>query len=160
MWILAQDADVLLNGNAFANYTLQDEITGKQYPIENNLLAISLTRLAKQNGETAELAQFLLGAPVEPKSKRVEHIIKAFENGVTRIKEDKEARVYMDMFDKAHMYGYAEGQETGKEIGKESALISTAANMLKIGMPIEQILKVIDLSTEKLMEIAKTVQTV
>ena len=103
IWLLANDNDKLLNGQVFINYVLTDETTGHQYPLQTNLMAVSLKRLGELEGEGAELAQFMLGYPVTPTTARLKKIIKSLKNSMTTMKQDKEASTYMSKWDE-HAY--------------------------------------------------------
>jgi len=146
MWILAEDVDNLLNGNTFANYILGDEETGTRYPLNNNLMFVSLRRLeAKRGGtEAGEMAAFLLGKNIKPRYESVKRVIEIFEKGFESFCEDKEAVRDMSAMVKNRLEGRLEGIEEGK--------LETAQEMLNDGFTHEQISKYVKISVEDLQE--------
>lgn len=154
LWILAQDADELLKGKTFTNYTLTDEQTGERYPIATNLMAVSLQRLAKTTGEAADLAQFLLGKVITPSTPRLCTIVEGFNSNMVELKADKEAKTTMSLMDKSKYEGWEEGREAGLEAGieagSEASKTAIALKMHQNGFTIEQISHLVDLPLETL----------
>lgn len=150
MWVLAKDTDILLQGNPFANYTLSDEKTGAKYPLESNLMAISLTRLSASIGEAAALAQFLLGKKIAPTTQRLVDITSNFNTSIEAMKIDKEASTHMTVIDKSRYEGREEGREEGIEAGQDLALARIIRTMLAKGMALVDIASTIGEPIEKL----------
>jgi len=71
IWLLASDADSVLQEETFMNYILKDEATNKMFPNSSSIMFISLTKLSKQKNLAGELALFLLGKLAAPQSEEV-----------------------------------------------------------------------------------------
>ena len=142
MWILAENVDSLLNGNTFTNYILGDEETGTRYPLNNNLMFVSLRRLeAKRGGtEAGEMAAFLLGKGFKPKYESVKNVMTMFDEGFNSFCEDKEAIERMSAMVKNRLEGIEEGK------------LETAQEMLNDGFTHEQISKYVKIPVEDLQE--------
>ena len=136
IWLLANDNEKLLNGQIFTNYVLTDETTGHQYPLQTNLMAISLKRLAKLENEGAQLAQFLSGYQLTPTTPRLNQIIKSLQTSMITMKQDKEVSTYMSKWDE-HAY-------TAKATGKAEAIaemLEKMAEFVKKGLTAEEIMQ-------------------
>ena len=118
MWIMGEDIEVLQQEEQFINYIMSDEKTGKRYPLNNNLMFVSLKKLAEEKCEAGELAKFLLGENVSQKNEDIRRVIKIFGEGFDTFIEDKEAIEHMTVLDRYK----AEGREEGVEIGLEMSL--------------------------------------
>ena len=137
MWILAEDVDSLLNGKTFANYILGDEETGARYPLNNNLMFVSLRRLEvkRRNTEAGELAAFLLGKNISPRHEAVKKVIEMFGEGFNTFRDDKEAREKMTILEEREDIGIEKGLEI--------------AQMHQQGYSAEEIANAVELSVEK-----------
>ena len=148
MWILAEDVDNLLNGNTFANYILGDEETGTRYPLNNNLMFVSLRRLEEKRGSTeaGEMAAFLLGKGFKPKYESVKNVMTMFDEGFSSFCEDKEAIERMSAMVKNRLEGIEEGME--------AKALDTAKKLLARGFDLEQIAEIVELPIERIEALA------
>jgi len=118
LWLLAEDADLLLNGKAFSRYTLKDDSTGQAHPNNSGILYISLTRLSEQATPAGELALFLLGKLKEPKDETVKEIANTFKVSFDAFKEDKEVAQMLSLQERYELEGMVKGMAEGRVIGR------------------------------------------
>jgi len=98
IWFLAEHYDEVLGGLSMNIFSLYSDITGEPYPIESKIMFIDLKRVAeKSQGEAQELAKFLLGQKVEPKSERVKKIIEYYKQKFVQYRQDKEVTNMLTM---------------------------------------------------------------
>ncbi|MCL2841457.1 MAG: hypothetical protein FWE05_11895 [Defluviitaleaceae bacterium] len=119
---MAEDKTSLLHDKIFASYILTDEASGIRYPSNDNLMFVSLQKLANEGCEAGELARYFLGKESDPKSESVRKVKAYFDKGYSVFKADKEAVERMTVYDKYRSEGYAEGEEVGIEKGMEMML--------------------------------------
>jgi len=124
IWVLASDADSVLQEETFMNYVLKDETTNKLYPNASSIMFISLTKLSVQNNVAGELASFLLGKLSNPQSEDVKRIAGTFSKSFETFKDDKEVKNNMTMAEKWRNEGWVDGMEQG--------LITGAAELLEL----------------------------
>jgi len=153
MWILAEDVDGLLHGEAYTNYILSDEKSGIKYPLNNNLMFVSLKRLALGDDEGAELARFLLGKDSLHESATVKKVAELFGKGFTTFIDDREAINSMSVVDKMIYEAEERSLEKGREEGVEKGKIETAIEMFEDGFDVERIARYVKLPVEKLKEV-------
>ena len=121
VWLLATDADSVLQEETFMNYILKDEATNKVFPNASSMMFISLTRLSQQKNLAGELASFLLGKLTTPQSEEVKRIASAFNTSFEVFKDDKEVKNIMSIADRWK----AEAREEGA-----NELLDAAMNKL------------------------------
>jgi predicted transposase/invertase (TIGR01784 family) len=66
------------------------------------------------------------------------------------IKEDAEEKGWERGLAKGREEGKEEGREEGREEGKEEALLATAQKLMSLGMPVEEIARITELSPKKI----------
>jgi len=148
IWLLASDAEAVLQKETFMNYVLKDEATNKLFPHSSGILFISLTKLSQQNDVAGELASFLLGKLTTPQHGEVNQVINAFTSSFEQFKNDKEVKNSMSMADKwrdeAREEGWEEGWEQGLEQGLEQGA-SRILSLIKSGLtPDEALVKILE----------------
>jgi len=109
IWLLASDAESVLQEEIFMNYILKDETTNKAFPNSSSMMFISLTKLSQQKNVAGELAQFLLGRLAAPQSTEVKRIANAFSTSFEAFKDDKEVKNAMTFADKYRNEGLVDG---------------------------------------------------
>jgi hypothetical protein len=92
IWLLAENADSVLQGESIINYVTKSETDDKVYPSTSSMLFVSLQRLADEEGAVGELASLLLGRPTNPKDRDIEQVLRVINNSFTSFKGDKEVR--------------------------------------------------------------------
>ena len=120
IWLLADDCENVLLGNAYTNYIMVDELTSTTYFKSSNLTFVSLTKVAEGQTEAGELSAFLLGSKIieEISYENVKHIAQGFNSGFNVFKMDKEAIEAMTFKDRALAEGKAEGRAEGRVEGR------------------------------------------
>jgi len=113
IWILAEDVEPLLRGNAFARYILKDEITGDEHPKTSGILYISLTKLSQEKSHAGEFALFLLGRINEVDSEIVKRIANSFSASFNEFKSDQEVAGMLSFRERVLEEGIAEGRAEG-----------------------------------------------
>jgi len=133
IWLLASDADTVLQEKTFAHYILKDETTNNIYPGTSGIMFISLTKLSKEDNLAGELALLLLGRLSSPQNEDVKHIADAFSTSFETFKDDKEVKSTMTIIEKWLMQGWEDGHEAGHEVGREEGLAEGLAEGLTEG---------------------------
>jgi len=118
IWLLASDADAVLQDETITHYILKDEVTNKVYPRSSGIMFISLTRLSKKQNAAGELALFLLGKQPNPETAEVKKIADIFNTSFSVFKDDKEVKQGMTFEEKWHSEGKAEGIIEGEARGE------------------------------------------
>ncbi|MCL2399571.1 MAG: hypothetical protein FWC91_07520 [Defluviitaleaceae bacterium] len=115
IWLLASDADSVLQEETFMNYILKDEATNKIFPNPSSIMFISLTKLSQQKNLAGELALFLLGKLTAPQSEEVKRVAQTFNTSFEAFKDDKEVKNTMTIAEKYRNEGWVDGVEVGAE---------------------------------------------
>jgi len=133
IWLLALDAESVLQEETFMNYILKDEGTNKAFPNSSSIMFISLTKLSQQKNLAGELALFLLGKLTAPKSEEVKRIANTFSTSFEAFKDDKEVKNTMTIAEKYRNEGWVDGMEVGMEKGVEVGMEKGAEKGLNAG---------------------------
>ena len=147
IWLLASDAESVLQEETFMNYILKDESTNKAFPNSSSIMFISLTKLSQQKNLAGELALFLLGKLAAPKSEEVKRIAKTFNASFELFKDDKEVKNTMTIVEKWRNEGWVDGMEIGEKKGEKKGM--------KKGMEIGE-KKGVYAGTAKMVELIKS----
>jgi len=153
IWLLAEDADSLLNGKAFSRYTLKDDSTGQTHPNNSGILYVSLTRLSKQDTPAGELALFLLGKLKEPKDETVKEIANTFKNSFDMFKEDKEVTQMLSLQERYELEGMVKGEAKGRAEGKAEGILESVTALLKNGFDLQAVAKALQLSEDQISQV-------
>ena len=133
IWLLAENLDSVLGGQAFARYVLTNENTHEAHPTSSGILYISLSKLAQEKSTAGELAAFLLGRNFTPEDAQVQKIAKAFINGMDTFKTDKEVTAGMlSLLERGREEGLAEGEARGEARGEAKGTLSALDELLKL----------------------------
>ena len=133
IWLLASDAESVLQEETFMNYILKDEATNKVFPNSSSIMFISLTKLSQQKNLAGELALFLLGKLTAPQSEEVKRIAQTFNTSFELFKDDKEVKNAMTIAEKHRNEGWVDGKEEGLDEGV-SAGTSKMLELIKSGL--------------------------
>lgn len=125
IWLLAEDVEVVLDGETITRYILTNEANGKAHPEDSGIMYVSLSKLSKENTPAGELASFLLGLTTSPQNDVVKKIADSFNASFKVFKEDKdvvnvltiEERVRDNIWKDAVAQGEAIGVAKGEAIG-------------------------------------------
>lgn len=90
IWLLAEDVEVVLDGETITRYILTNEANGKAHPEDSGIMYVSLSKLSKENTPAGELASFLLGLTTSPQNDVVKKIADSFNASFKVFKEDKD----------------------------------------------------------------------
>ena len=140
IWLLASDAESVLQEETFMNYILKDEATNKVFPNSSSIMFISLTKLSKQKNLAGELALFLLGKLATPQSEEVKRIAQTFNTSFELFKDDKEVKNAMTIAEKHRNEGWVDGKEEGLDEGV-SAGASKIVELIKSGLSPDEALR-------------------
>ena len=160
IWFLAEHYDEVLGELSMNVFSLYSDITGDAYPVKSKILFIDLKRVAEQGKSAAqELAKFLLGRKVEPKSARVRRIIRYYKQNFRKYKKEKEVTNMLTMREeraleeraKGIAIGRTEGRAEGKAEGKVEGIINVYYNEME--MSISQIAHRLGLSEKEVYDI-------
>ena len=158
LWIMAEDNEELMFGNAFSDFVLIDEFTGKPYPSLSGIMFSSLKKLSEKVGEVGDLARFLLGKQKESVSENVSGIINSFNNSFEKFKAEKEVLEVMTYAEQVRLEGILEGEQKGRLEGLLEGKMEMAVGMLKLGyVPDVDIINIAEISVEQLDELKKQV---
>ena len=165
IWILGEHHRELLGEEIFENYQLIGQFSKRTFPNKSSIMYISLEKLAKTDSTAGELARFLLGIELEPKSEDVKKIAKRFNQTFDSLQDDKEAKHKMsnveyirgqgieEGIEKGIEQGIEQGIERGIERGIEQSMIVVARKLLRDGEPIEKIIRLTELTRERIEEL-------
>ena len=151
IWLLASDAESVLQEETFMNYILKDEATNKAFPNSSSIMFISLTKLSQQKNLAGELALFLLGKLTTPQSDEVKRIAKTFNTSFQAFKDDKEVKNAMTIAEKHRNEGWVDGVEVGAEKGLNAGA-NKMFELIKSGLSPDEALR-------KINEESKTLAT-
>jgi len=144
IWLLASDAESVLQEETFMNYILKDEATNKAFPNSSSIMFISLTKLSQQKNLAGELALFLLGKLAAPQSDEVKRIAKTFNTSFQAFKDDKEVKNAMTIAEKHRNEGWVDGKEEGITEGASKG-VNVGANriveLIKSGLSPDEALR-------------------
>ena len=144
IWLLASDAESVLQEETFMNYILKDEATNKAFPNSSSIMFISLTKLSQQKNLAGELALFLLGKLTTPQSDEVKRIAKTFNTSFQAFKDDKEVKNAMTIAEKHRNEGWVDGKEEGITEGASKG-VNVGANriveLIKSGLSPDEALR-------------------
>jgi len=146
IWLLAEDADDVLEGQTFANYNIINEVTGNAYQNASGMMFVSLKRLSESDTVAGNLASFLLGANPNPTDERVKEIAGRFTKRFAIFKEDKEVKSKMTRSDEFRAEGFSLGKAEGFSLG----VIATAIRLLQKGQEFETVARNLDLEGAQL----------
>ena len=132
VWLLADDLDIVLHGELFARYILQNEMTGKLHPGNSGIIYISLPKLSQLESPAGELAAFLLGKVNDIKDEAVQKVTQAFNSGFDMFKTDKEVLKVMSARDRGWHDGWHDGVEEGEARGEAKGTISAVEEFVKL----------------------------
>jgi len=136
IWLLASDAESVLQEETFMNYILKDEATNKAFPNSSSIMFISLTKLSQQNNLAGELALFLLGKLTAPPSEEIKRIVNTFNTSFEAFKDDKEVKNTMTIAEKWKNEGWVDGKEEGLAegigVGAEKGVNAGTSKMLEL----------------------------
>ena len=122
IWLLAEDVQELLHGNAFSNYVPIDEVSGKLYPNASGIMFISLRELSEEQTIAGELASFLLGKTSDVKNAEVKRIADTLKKSCDEFCADKEVKKSMSVMELKEEEARSEGYEKGLAEGKAEGL--------------------------------------
>ena len=163
IWLLAEDADEVTQGECFAQFVLQNETTGKPHKMPSGILYVNLPRLAKTKGPAAELAKFLLGYTPKNPNEELKKVMKGFKSAFAEFKKEKELttmflsrneRMALDMWEEGIEQGMEKGMEKGMERGEIKRIVKQIYAKLKQGKTHKQIVEdlVLDDSEIKILD--------
>jgi len=132
IWLLASDAESVLQEETFMNYILKDEATNKAFPNSSSIMFISLTKLSQQKNLAGELALFLLGKLTAPQSEEVKRIAKTFNTSFELFKDDKEVKNTMTIAEKWRNEAWVDGVEVGMERGADKGVNAGANRIVEL----------------------------
>jgi hypothetical protein len=132
IWLLATDADSVLQEETYMNYILKDEATNKVFPNASSIMFISLTKLSQQENTAGELALFLIGKLTAPQSTEVKQIAETFHTSFELFKDDKEVKNTMTIAEKYRNEGWVDGLEEGMEKGASKGLSAGASRIVEL----------------------------
>jgi len=172
IWLLAENYENVLCGQAISNFRMKEENTGEYYPRDINIMFISLPRLAEEDSLCGKLSKLLMGTIVEDElSGELMPIAKMFKREFEVFKENEGMVQSMTVLEERYEEGiaigsalanqryeegiavgeaigsaladqrYEEGIATGEAIGSALAKQKIVKNMLKRGMPIDEIVE-------------------
>jgi len=119
IWLLADDVDSVLHGNAFARYILKDEITDRDHPTASGIMYVSLIKLSNEQSPAGELASFLLGKITSPKDEAVAKIVNVFNASFIEFRDDKEVFRMLSLRDRGWYEGKDDTIERLEELQKD-----------------------------------------
>jgi hypothetical protein len=157
IWLLGENADTVLHGEAIARYILKDELANTPHPYTAGILYASLPRLKNDNNPLGELAMYLLGEATNPTNEQVKQITVAFGEGFEDFKNEKEVPEMMTIAERwtanvraeALAEGRAEGEARGKSEGILEQSLFIARNMKKTDMDYQLISTLTGLTLEE-----------
>jgi len=134
IWLLASDVKVVLHGEMFTRYILNDEVTGNKHPANSGIMYISLSKLSKEDSIAGELSSFLLGKISESKYEAVKKISDAFKKSFKSFKTDKDVAKMLSLAERYKHDGLVEGKV---------ALADEARELYEKGLDPQEILRMI-----------------
>jgi hypothetical protein len=120
IWLLGENDDNVLRGQAISNFRMKEENTGDYYPREVNIMFISLPRLAKENNLCGELSKFLMGEGPDVLSDQLKPIAEMFKHEYETFKENEEVIKSMTVLEER----FTEGIAIGQTMAFENLLVS------------------------------------
>ncbi|MCL2015386.1 MAG: hypothetical protein FWG68_03960 [Defluviitaleaceae bacterium] len=152
IWFLADHLDEVLHGLCFEVYSLRSEINGQAYPLNSKILFVDLKRIAKEKtGKIAELAKFLLGQQIEPKSPEVMKIIEFYKKKFRAFKREQEVKDKMTLLEEERLEGRLEGIDEGILVGLLAGEIKVY--YVTLGWEVAKIAKELNLTEEEVSAI-------
>ena len=116
IWFLGEVNNALHGkGKAFSNFRWKDDVSGNYYPLEVNLMFISLPRLAKEKTVCGELSRFLLGEISDVTSEVLKPIADMLKQECEIFVKNEEVIESMTIVELRS----AEAREIGIEMGRE-----------------------------------------
>ena len=160
----------LINLPEYITKTIRVADKNREYEINNKVVFyyIELKKFREENPDMKEpINQWLSFIDMEKgdwlemakkENKEIEEAVEEYETltGDALVKRLAEIRLMSELEENSALEtAKNEGKEEGKEEGKIQEKIETAKKLLKLKMPIEQILEVTELTKEKVIEIQK-----
>jgi len=118
IWLLGENDDNVLRGQAISNFRMREENTGEYYPRDVNIMFVSLPRLAEEIGICGELARLLMGSDSTEISDELKPIIGMFKHEYEVFKENEEVIQSMTVIEERFVAGKEEGREEGIALGE------------------------------------------
>ena len=156
IWVLAKDLVSVLHEETFTYYVLKDVVTGASYPNKSGIMFISLQKLSQDRKSTSgELAAFLLGEDVKPKSSEVKKIVVGFKNSFETFREEQEVLDMMTLTQRARYEGMAEGKAEGIAEGIARGVLETKVEMyyMELNLSISEIALKLNISENEVEQI-------
>jgi hypothetical protein len=119
IWLLAENDDNVLCGLAISNFRMREDNIGVYYPRLNNIMFVSLPRLAEENSVCGELARLLLGETHEPKNSELSAIADMFKSEYDNFKQNEEVVNRMTILEEKYAEGMAQGMAELRSIAEE-----------------------------------------
>jgi SHS2 domain-containing protein len=110
IWLLAENDDNVLCGLPISNFRMREDNIGVHYPRANNIMFVSLPRLAEENSVCGELARLLLGKVHEPKNGELNGLADMFKSEYDNFKQNEEVVKRMTILQEKYAEGMAEGE--------------------------------------------------
>ena len=155
IWLLAEDDDVVLRGQAISNFRMREDNTGDYYPREINIMFISLRRIAEDESICGKLARYLLNGNIDglddESSRELQEIIEMYKSEFNHFKNEEEVISSMTILDERYAEGREEGMEEGMEKGKTYGILEAAQKMLNAGFDIKAVSKALDIPESQLV---------
>ena len=147
VWLLGENDDNVLCGQAISNFRMREDNTGVYYPREVNIMFISLIRLAEENNICGELARLLLGLGMGGTDNELRTIAEMFKHEYETFKDEEGLIKSMTILEERYEEGLAVGEAMGEargeargvEIGKIMAYEYLLSARIAKGEPTQKI---------------------
>ena len=115
IWLLGENDDKVMQGQAISNFRMVEDNTGEYYPQDVNIMFISLPRLAEEQSLCGELSRFLMGSDADLLSDQIKPIAEMFVDEYENFKENEEVVKAMTILEEKFFEGISIGREEGRE---------------------------------------------
>ena len=148
IWLLGDNLDELLHGNAFEFFTFKGNVTGNPYPDSSGIMFVNLPKLSEKDNEAGQLAKFLLGIDFKPTDENILKIKESYTGQFAEFVEDKGVSETMSFRERWESEGEARGEARGEAKGEINKAIEAALEMLNDDLSLEVIAKYVKMPVD------------